>query len=130
MAFSANKWTGIGKLGRDAETTITKGGKSVTKCSMACDHSYKVGDEWKKETTWVPIVIWGQEKLVQYLTKGAVVYVDGRLNIRSYDDKDGNKKYATEIIADTVVVPNANSNTAASSSGYDGGQDDADSTPF
>jgi len=130
MAFSANNWTGIGKLGRDAETSITKGGKSLTKFSIACDHSFKVGDEWKKETTWVPVLMWGQDKLAPYLTKGTAVYVDGRLSIRSYDDKDGNKKYSTEIVADTVVVPNVNANAApASSGGYDGGQDEGD-VPF
>lgn len=128
MAFSANQWNGVGKLGRDAETTQTKNGKSVTKFSIACDHSYKVGDEWKKETTWVPIVLWGSEKTAQYLTKGTAVYVSGRLNIRSYDDKDGNKKYATEIIADSVIVPNVSAQ-AAGSSGYDGGYDDTEA-PF
>ncbi len=129
MAFSKNQVSLVGKLGRDAETTNTSGGKTVTKFSIVTERSYKKGDEWVKEPNWTNIVLWGSEKTAAYLTKGTTVCVDGRLSTRNYE-KDGAKVYVTEVIAESIIVPNVNSNVApASSGGYDGGQDEGDQ-PF
>lgn len=104
MAYSVNKITLLGTLGRDAETKFTSGGNAVTKFSIATEHSYKQGDEWNRVSTWHNIVLWGAEKLASYLTKGSKVYLEGRLENRSYEDKDGNKKYVTEVIADSQSI--------------------------
>jgi single-strand DNA-binding protein len=60
--------------------------------------------EWKEETDWHRIVLWRQENVANYLTKGTQVYVEGRLQTRSYDDKDGKKVYMTEVVADNVIL--------------------------
>lgn len=60
--------------------------------------------EWKEETDWSNVVLWRQENVGQYLTKGKQVYVEGRLQTRSYEDKDGQKKYSTEVVADEVML--------------------------
>ena len=61
-------------------------------------------DEWKEETDWHNIVLWRSENLSNYLTKGKQVYVEGRLQTRSYEDRDGAKRYVTEIVADGVIL--------------------------
>jgi single-strand DNA-binding protein len=60
--------------------------------------------EWKEETDWANVVLWRQENLANYLTKGKQVYVEGRLQTRSWDDKDGKKQYMTEVVADEVIL--------------------------
>jgi single-strand DNA-binding protein len=60
--------------------------------------------EWKEETDWANVVLWRQENLANYLTKGKQIYVEGRLQTRSYDDKDGKKQYRTEVVADEVIL--------------------------
>jgi single-strand DNA-binding protein len=64
----------------------------------------KESDEWKEDTNWTNVVLWRAENLASYLLKGKQVYVEGRLQTRSYDDKDGKKVYATEVIAEEVVL--------------------------
>jgi single-strand DNA-binding protein len=103
---SVNKVLLIGHLGRDAETKFTPAGTSVTRFSVATNRRWKdqQTQEWKEETNWSNVVLWRQENLANYLTKGTQVYVEGRLQTRSYDDKDGKKVYATEVIADEVIL--------------------------
>lgn len=102
--MSINKWFGAGNLTRDVELRYTQGRTAVATFSIACDHSYKQGNEWKEETTFVKIVAWGKtaECCEKNLFKGAKCFVEGRLQNRSYDDKDGKKVYVTEIIAQSV----------------------------
>src|SRR5581483_6999279 len=103
---SVNKVTLIGNLGRDAETKFTPSGVSVTRFSVATTRSWKdqQSNEWKEETNWTNVVLWRQENVANYLTKGKQVYVEGRLQTRSYDDKDGKKVWTTEVIADEVIL--------------------------
>lgn len=103
---SVNKVLLIGNLGRDAETKFTPSGASVTRFSVATTRRWKdqQTNEWKDETNWSNVVLWRQENLANYLTKGKQVYVEGRLQTRSYDDKDGKKVYATEVVADEVIL--------------------------
>src|SRR5581483_11313880 len=103
---SVNKVTLIGNLGRDAETKFTPSGVSVTRFSVATTRSWKdqQTNEWKEETNWTNVVLWRQENVANYLTKGKQVYVEGRLQTRSYDDKDGKKVYTTEVVADDVIL--------------------------
>ena len=103
---SVNKVILVGNLGRDAETKFTPSGAAVTKFAIATTRSWKdqQTNEWKEETNWTNVVVWRQENLANYLTKGKQVYVEGRLQTRSYDDKDGKKVYTTEVVADDVIL--------------------------
>jgi single-strand DNA-binding protein len=103
---SVNKVILIGHLGKDAETKFTPSGVSVTKFSVATNRRWKDQQtgEWKEETDWANVVLWRQENLANYLTKGKQVYVEGRLQTRSWDDKDGKKQYMTEVVAEEVIL--------------------------
>ena len=108
MAFSrsVNKVLLIGNLGRDAETKFTPSGAAVTRFSVATKRSWKdqATNEFKEETNWTNVTLWRAEKLANFLTKGKQVYVEGRLQTRSYDDKDGKKVYTTDVVADEVIL--------------------------
>jgi len=103
---SLNKVFLIGNLGRDAETKFTPSGTAVTRFSVATTRNWKdqQTNEWKEETNWTNVVLWRQENVANYLTKGKQVFVEGRLQSRSYDDKDGKKVYVTEVVADDVIL--------------------------
>ena len=103
---SVNKVILVGHLGRDAETKFTPGGAAVTRFSVATNRRWKDQQtgEWKEETDWSNVVLWRSENLANYLTKGKQLYVEGRLQTRSYEDKDGKKVYATEVVADDVIL--------------------------
>jgi len=103
---SVNKVILVGNLGRDAETKFTPSGAAVTRFSVATTRSWKdqQSNEWKEETNWTNVTVWRQENLANYLTKGKQVYVEGRLQTRSYDDKDGKKVYTTEVVADDIIL--------------------------
>ena len=103
---SVNKVILIGNLGRDAETKFTPGGTSVTKFSVATTRRWKdqQSGEWKDDTNWTNVTLWKGENVAPYLTKGKQVYVEGRLQTRSYDDKDGKKVYATDVVAEEVML--------------------------
>lgn len=107
---SVNKVILVGHLGKDAETKFTPGGTSVTKFSVATNRRWKDGQtgEWKDETNWTNVTLWKAENVAQYLTRGKQVYVEGRLQTRSYDDKDGKKVYATDVVADDVILLSGN----------------------
>jgi single-strand DNA-binding protein len=103
---SVNKVILLGNLGRDAETRFTPGGAARTTFSIATSRRWKDQQtgEWKEETDWHNVVLWRQENLANYLTKGKQVYVEGRIQTRSYEDKDGKKVYTTEVVADDVIL--------------------------
>jgi single-strand DNA-binding protein len=103
---SVNKVILIGHLGRDAETKFTPSGVAMTKFSVATNRRWKDQQtgEWKEETDWANVVLWRQENLANYLTKGKQIYVEGRLQTRSWDDKDGKKQYMTEVVAVEVIL--------------------------
>lgn len=109
----------IGNLGRDAETKFTPSGTSVTRFSVATARRWqdKASGEWKEETNWTNVVMWRAEKIANYLTKGKRVYVEGRLETRSYEDKDGQKKYSTEVICDDVILLDGGSGSGGSGGG-------------
>ena len=106
MARSVNKAILVGNLGRDAETKFTPGGAAVTRFAVATSRRWKdqQSGEWKEETDWTRVVLWRGENVAPYLTKGTQVYVEGRLQTRSYDDKDGKKVWATDVVADQVIL--------------------------
>lgn len=103
---SVNKVILIGNLGRDAETKFTANGVAKTTFSVATSWRSKDPQtgEWRDETDWHNVVLWRQENLANYLTKGKQVYAEGRLQTRSYEDKDGRKVYITEVVAQDVLL--------------------------
>jgi single-strand DNA-binding protein len=103
---SVNKVILIGHLGRDAETAYTASQTAVTKFSVATNRRWKDQQtgEWKEETNWTNVVLWRGEHVAPYLTKGKQVFVEGRLQTRSYDDKDGKKVWTTEVVAEDVIL--------------------------
>ncbi len=103
---SVNKVILVGNLGKDAETRFTPTGVARTTFPVATSRRWKDQQtgEWREETEWHNVVLWRQENVANYLTKGRQVYVEGRLQTRSWDDQDGNKRYMTEIVADEVIL--------------------------
>lgn len=102
---SVNKVILIGNLGQDPEKRFTGSGAAVTTFSIATTDRWNDKQGQKQERTeWHRIVVWGQqaENCAKYLSKGRPVYIEGRLQTRQWDDKDGNKRYTTEVIAQRV----------------------------
>ena len=107
MASSVNKVILIGRLGKDPETKFTQGGVAIARFSMATDESWKdQSGEQQQRTEWHNIVAWRRlaEICGQYLMKGKLVYIEGRLQTRSWEDKEGNKRTTTEIQAEKMVM--------------------------
>ena len=102
MAKSVNKVILLGNLGKDAETKFTPSGISVSKFSLATGRRQKDAQtgEWKDITDWHNVVVWKTEHVSGFLLKGKQVYLEGRIETRSYEDKEGQKKYFTEVICD------------------------------
>jgi single-strand DNA-binding protein len=133
-----NKVILIGNLGKDPEVRMTNSGTAVCEMGIACTTSRRTQDgQWEDQTEWVTVVTFGRtaENAGKYLAKGRSVYVEGRLQTRSWDDQDGKKRYKTEVVANTLQFlggrgqdDSYSSKTPASSSGgqqgggYGGGQ--------
>jgi len=102
-----NKVILIGNLGRDPEIFTTESGIKRAKFTLATTESYKGKDGNRVETTdWHNIVLWRgvAEVAERFLRKGSKVYLEGKIRTSSYDDKDGNKRYITEILGDNLVM--------------------------
>lgn len=102
-----NKVILVGNLGKDPEIRSLENGVSVAKFPLATSESYKNRNGERVETTeWHNIVMWrGLAEIAEkYLKKGSRIYIEGKIRTRSYDDKDGNKKYITEIEADNMLM--------------------------
>jgi len=107
MAGSINKVILIGRLGKDPEMRFTPTGKAVTSFSMATDETWlDQNNERQKRTEWHRIVVWGKlgETCAKYLAKGKQVYIEGRIQTREWTDKEGNKRYSTEIVANAMQM--------------------------
>jgi single-strand DNA-binding protein len=108
---SVNKAILIGRLGSDAETRHTKSGTPVSRVSLAMNRQWTDSDQQiHEETDWIYIVLWNKESLAAYLTKGAKLYVEGRIQTRSYEDNGGVKRYVTEVVAQNIVLLGSNGN--------------------
>jgi single-strand DNA-binding protein len=102
---SVNRITVIGNLGNEPEMRFTPSGRPVTSFRVATNWRYTTPDgERKEETEWFTVVAWGRlaEQCNQFLTKGRLVYVEGRLRLRSWDGQDGQRRARNEIVADRV----------------------------
>lgn len=94
----------IGYLGKDPESKFTPTGKKVTHFSLAVTQRWKTGGESKEYTEWVNIEAWGRlgEVSQEYLKKGSLVYLEGRLKTEKYEDKAGETRYFTKVVALTL----------------------------
>ncbi len=100
--MSVNKVILVGRLGRDPETRYTSSGQAVSNFSVATDETYKDrSGERQKRTEWHKIVVWGKQAEIaqQYLKKGSLIYVEGRIQTRQWDDREGQKRTSYEIVA-------------------------------
>jgi single-strand DNA-binding protein len=102
-----NKVMLIGNLGQEPELRFTKGGQAVLSLRMATNERYKNRDgEWQDRTEWHTVVVWGKraEGLNRVVTKGTQLFIEGRLQTRSWEDKQGQKRYTTEVVAREVIL--------------------------
>ena len=102
---SVNKMIIIGNLGSEPEMRFTPNGRPVTSFNVATNRRYTTADgERKEETDWFTVVTWSRlaEQCNQFLTKGRLVYVEGRIRLRTWEGQDGQKRYRNEIIAERV----------------------------
>jgi len=121
MAGGVNKVILVGNLGADPDMRYTQSGAGVCELRLATNESWTDKNGQKQERTeWHKIIVWGKRAEVcsKYLGKGRQIYVEGRLQTRSWDDKEGNKRYTTEIIANDVQFLGGG---GGKSEGQDGG---------
>lgn len=112
----------VGRLTRDPEMKYTQSGLAVTRFTLACDRPF-TGQDGKREADFIDCVVWRKqaENVAQYLKKGSLAGVEGRLQISSYDDKEGQRRYRAEVVADSVRFlesRNARSDGGAPSQDY------------
>lgn len=135
MAFSLNKAMLIGNLGRDAETRFTTNNLSVTNFTLATSNSYKGKDgNWVNETTWHNIVAFNlSDYMKENLKKGRKFYVEGRISKRDYTDKEGVKRYSTEVVSERLIPLDASGvsqDTEEQTQSTDVNIEDNDDLPF
>ncbi|HRI68231.1 MAG TPA: single-stranded DNA-binding protein [Polyangium sp.] len=107
MAEGFNRVMLLGNLGADPELRFTQGGQAVLNLRIATTESYLDKDKVRRERTdWHNVVVWGKrgEALAKIIGKGSSLFIEGSLRTSSYDDRDGNKRYKTEIIANNVIL--------------------------
>jgi len=107
MSTLRNKVQLIGNLGQDPEIITLESGKKLAKFSVATNESYKNNKgERVTDTQWHNIVAWGKtaEIIESYVTKGKEIAIEGKLTTRSWDDKEGNKRYTTEVVCNEIVM--------------------------
>jgi single-strand DNA-binding protein len=115
-----NKVILIGNLGADPELRYTSGNQAVTDLRLATSRKWRdKNGEMQEDTQWHRVVVWGKqaEQCKEYLAKGRQVYVEGRLQTRQWEDRDGNKRYTTEVVAQTVQF--LSSQRGGGGGGYD-----------
>ena len=102
-----NTATFIGNLGRDPQVRATSNGTVVAQFSVGVTESYTVNGDKKERTSWINVVAWGKlgEAVGNQLKKGSRVMVNGRIDTRSYEDKDGKRVYVTEVNAFNIAIP-------------------------
>jgi single-strand DNA-binding protein len=118
--MSVNKVILVGRLGRDPETRYTGGGQAVANFSVATDESYKDRNgERQKRTEWHKIVVWGKQAEIaqQYLKKGSLVFIEGRIQSREWQDKEGQKRTSFEIVANNFRMLGGRGDAAAAGAG-------------
>lgn len=121
---SLNKVLLIGNTGRDPEVRYTASGTAVASFSLATSEKFKnKGGEWEERTEWHNVILWGRlaEIAGEYLTKGKTVFIEGRLQTRKWQDRDGKDRFTTEIVGEKMQMlsrKEGNGRTAESASSF------------
>ena len=118
--MSVNRVILVGRLGKDPETRYTSSGQAVCNFSLATDETYKDrAGERQKRTEWHRIVVWAKQAEIaqQYLHKGSLIYVEGRIQTRQWDDREGQKRTSVEIVANRFQMLGSRSDAAAAGAG-------------
>jgi single-strand DNA-binding protein len=122
--MSLNKVMLIGRLGGDPELRHTQGGQAVANFSLATSERWKdKSDKIQERTEWHRVVAWGKtgETAAKYLTKGREVFIEGKIQTKEWQDKDGNKRYTTEIVAQSVTFIGSGSESSSNDGASKGG---------
>jgi single-strand DNA-binding protein len=122
--MSVNRVILVGRLGRDPETRYTGSGQAVANFSLATDESYKDRNgERQKRTEWHKIVVWGKQAEIaqQYLKKGSLIFIEGRIQSREWQDKEGQKRTSFEIVASNFRMLGGRAESAAAAGGGEAG---------
>ena len=130
---SLNKCMIIGNAGKDAELRYMASGTPQAQFSVAVNNRTKKNDEWVDETEWFSVVLWGAtaERVSQFIVKGAPVFVEGRIQTRSWEDDQGQKHFKTELIGNNVQLLSAAPKAEVGGKMYArGGDIDPDDLPF
>lgn len=101
--MSINKWVGVGRLTRDPDLRYTPSGVAVANGNIACNRPFK-NQNGENEADFINFVVWKKaaESLANYMKKGSLIGIDGRIQTRSYEGKDGNMVYVTEVVAESI----------------------------
>jgi single-strand DNA-binding protein len=121
--MSVNKVILVGRLGRDPETRFTGGGQAVANFSVATDETFKdKNGERQKRTEWHKITVWGKQAEIaqQYLKKGSLVFIEGRIQSREWQDKEGQKRTSFDIVASNFRMLGSKSDNAGGGTGAAG----------
>ena len=124
MAEGLNRVMLLGNLGADPELRYTQAGKAVLNMRLATTESYLDANKVRQERTdWHNVVLWGKrgEALAKFLTKGSTIFVEGGLRTSSYDDKDGHKRYKTEVHATNIILAGSRRGGGGGEMGEPGG---------
>jgi single-strand DNA-binding protein len=128
----------IGRLGKDPEVRYTASGVAVASFSIATSEKFKKDGEWVEKSEWHNIVLWDKkaELAKEYLSKGKLVYIEGRLQTRKWEDRDGKDRWSTEIVGDQMQFLSPKGDGEGGGSGrasghnHDSGADNYDSGQF
>lgn len=130
--MTVNKITLVGNLGADPEIRTANSGTQIANLRIATTERVKKGDTWEEATEWHRVVVFGKtaENCGRFLTKGRQVYIEGRIQTRKYQDKDGNDRYATEVVAREVKFLGGGSGERRPADSGGGGRRPDDDVPF
>src|SRR5262245_12407052 len=124
MAEGLNRVMLLGNLGADPELRVTQGGQAVLNMRLATTETYFDRDKVRKERTdWHNVVVWGKraEALAKFLAKGSSIFVEGSLRTSSYEDREGHKRYKTEVVAQNILLTGRGRGGGGEEGGYGGG---------
>ncbi len=132
---SFNKVMLMGNLTRDPELRYTSGGAAVASFGLAVNRRFKQGEEWKEDVCFVDITVWAKqaENCTEYLHKGSLVFVEGRLNYQTWEGDGGQKRSKLEVVANTVQFlsrPGGGKGPADVAEGSPGAPGEKDDIPF
>lgn len=129
MATGLNKVSLIGNLGQDPELRQTNGGTAVCTLRLATNERRKNGDNWEDHVEWHSVVCFGRtaENVEKFCSKGKQLYIEGRIQTRKWQDKEGNDRYSTEIVANNILFLSGEGGGQKRISGGDAGSEPFDS---